>query len=67
MGRARYCWHSSLVPGIVIDYMKYKGQGGLSGNAKHSEDQKLERGNLALKNSISVKHYVRVIPGSTEI
>lgn len=49
------------------DVLIYSGQGGLSGKDKQPEDQKLERGNLALKNSISVKNHVRVIRGSKEI
>ncbi|KAL8106950.1 uncharacterized protein LOC141670429 [Apium graveolens] len=49
------------------DVLIYSGQGGLSGKAKQPEDQKLERGNLALKNSIDVKNYVRVIRGSKEM
>lgn len=49
------------------DVLIYSGQGGnVVGKAKNPEDQKLERGNLALKNSISVKNPVRVIRGSKE-
>ncbi|CAL5374387.1 unnamed protein product [Camellia sinensis] len=45
------------------DVLIYSGHGGnISGRDKQqSEDQKLERGNLALKNSISAKNPVRVI------
>ncbi|CAK9184976.1 unnamed protein product [Ilex paraguariensis] len=43
----------------------YSGQGGnVVRKNKEPEDQKLVRGNLALKNSISVKNPVRVIRGS---
>lgn len=49
------------------DVLIYSGQGGnVVGKSKTPEDQKLERGNLALKNSISVKNPVRVIRGSKE-
>ncbi|CAN4097803.1 unnamed protein product [Withania somnifera] len=49
------------------DVLIYSGQGGnIVGKDKTPEDQKLERGNLALKNSISVKNPVRVIRGSKE-
>lgn len=48
------------------DVLIYSGQGGLSGKDKQPADQKLERGNLALKNSIKYKNYVRVIRGSKE-
>ncbi|XP_055829191.1 histone-lysine N-methyltransferase, H3 lysine-9 specific SUVH6-like [Solanum dulcamara] len=49
------------------DVLIYSGQGGnVVGKTKTPEDQKLERGNLALKNSISVKNPVRVIRGSKE-
>lgn len=49
------------------DVLIYSGQGGnVVGKDKTPEDQKLERGNLALKNSISVKNPVRVIRGSKE-
>ncbi|CAN4092640.1 unnamed protein product [Withania somnifera] len=49
------------------DVLIYSGQGGnIVGKDKNPEDQKLERGNLALKNSISVKNPVRVIRGSKE-
>ncbi|KAK4355895.1 hypothetical protein RND71_024866 [Anisodus tanguticus] len=49
------------------DVLIYSGQGGnVVGKVKTPEDQKLERGNLALKNSISVKNPVRVIRGSKE-
>ncbi|KAL6184260.1 hypothetical protein ACLB2K_045664 [Fragaria x ananassa] len=41
----------------------YTGQGGNVMNTKDPEDQKLERGNLALKNSVQ-KNPVRVIRGS---
>ncbi|KAF3339001.1 histone-lysine N-methyltransferase, H3 lysine-9 specific SUVH4-like protein [Carex littledalei] len=47
------------------DTITYTGQGGhdLLGNKKQISDQKLERGNLALKNSIDNKVPVRVIRG----
>ncbi|KAM7494032.1 hypothetical protein LguiB_028641 [Lonicera macranthoides] len=49
--------------GILV----YSGQGGnLVGRNKQPEDQKLERGNLALKNSILAQNPVRVIRGSKE-
>ncbi|XP_059644713.1 histone-lysine N-methyltransferase, H3 lysine-9 specific SUVH5-like [Cornus florida] len=49
------------------DVLIYSGQGGNSvGHNKQPEDQKLVRGNLALKNSISEKNPVRVIRGSRE-
>ncbi|CAI0417762.1 unnamed protein product [Linum tenue] len=42
------------------DVLDYTGQGGNSRD-KEAEDQKLEKGNLALKNSIKAKNPVRVI------
>lgn len=48
------------------DVLIYSGSGGVVGRGKKPEDQKLERGNLALKNSISLKNPVRVIRGSKE-
>ncbi|CAH9145878.1 unnamed protein product [Cuscuta epithymum] len=49
------------------DVLVYSGQGGnVVGKVKTPEDQKLERGNLALRNSISVKNPVRVIRGFKE-
>ncbi|XP_051137343.1 histone-lysine N-methyltransferase, H3 lysine-9 specific SUVH4-like [Andrographis paniculata] len=49
------------------DVLIYCGQGGnVVGKSKQPEDQKLERGNLALKNSISAKTPVRVIRGWKE-
>ena len=49
------------------DVLIYSGQGGnLLGGDKQPEDQKLERGNLALKNSIDAKNPVRVIRGFKE-
>uniref|UniRef100_A0A803PMT4 Uncharacterized protein n=1 Tax=Cannabis sativa TaxID=3483 RepID=A0A803PMT4_CANSA len=46
------------------DVLVYTGQGGNVMNSdKEPEDQKLERGNLALKNSIDEKNPVRVIRG----
>ena len=49
------------------DVLIYSGQGGnLIGGDKQPEDQKLERGNLALKNSIDAKNLVRVIRGFKE-
>ncbi|WOG85781.1 hypothetical protein DCAR_0104974 [Daucus carota subsp. sativus] len=48
------------------DVLIYSGQGGLSGKDKQPEDQKLERGNLALKNSIKFGNFVRVVRGSKE-
>lgn len=41
----------------------YTGSGGKPAGKKESEDQKLERGNLALKNCIKTKTPVRVIHG----
>ncbi|KAL5099044.1 hypothetical protein RYX36_003371 [Vicia faba] len=47
------------------DVLIYTGQGGnVMSSGKEPEDQKLERGNLALKNSSEVKNPVRVIRGS---
>ncbi|CAK8539529.1 unnamed protein product [Lathyrus sativus] len=47
------------------DVLIYTGQGGnVMSNSKEPEDQKLERGNLALKNSSEEKNPVRVIRGS---
>ena len=47
------------------DVLIYTGQGGnVMCSDKEPEDQKLERGNLALKNSSEVKNSVRVIRGS---
>ncbi|CAN0842773.1 Histone-lysine N-methyltransferase, H3 lysine-9 specific SUVH5 [Linum grandiflorum] len=43
--------------------LEYTGQGGVSTKDKQAEDQKLERGNLALKNSVTVKNPVRVVRG----
>ncbi|KAL7212696.1 hypothetical protein ACSBR2_015388 [Camellia fascicularis] len=49
------------------DVLIYSGQGGTAvGRDKQHEDQKLERGNLALKNSITANNPVRVIRGSKE-
>lgn len=49
------------------DVLIYSGQGGnIVGKDKQPEDQKLERGNLALWNSISTKNPVRVIRGFKE-
>lgn len=49
------------------DILRYSGQGGNNvGKAKEAEDQKLERGNLALKNSISAMTPVRVVRGWKE-
>ncbi|XP_019179653.1 PREDICTED: histone-lysine N-methyltransferase, H3 lysine-9 specific SUVH4-like [Ipomoea nil] len=49
------------------DVLIYSGQGGnVISKAKTPEDQKLERGNLALRNSITVKNPVRVIRGYKE-
>lgn len=49
------------------DSLIYCGQGGNAvGKDKKPEDQKLERGNLALKNSITRKNPVRVIHGFKE-
>ncbi|KAM5573082.1 histone-lysine N-methyltransferase, H3 lysine-9 specific SUVH6-like [Rosa sericea] len=45
------------------DSLIYTGQGGNAKNTKGPQDQKLERGNLALKNSVQ-KNPVRVIRGS---
>ncbi|XP_013454650.2 histone-lysine N-methyltransferase, H3 lysine-9 specific SUVH6 [Medicago truncatula] len=47
------------------DVLIYTGQrGNVTSSDKEPEDQKLERGNLALKNSSVVKNSVRVIRGS---
>ncbi|GAB2209702.1 hypothetical protein Drorol1_Dr00026924 [Drosera rotundifolia] len=48
------------------DVLIYTGQGGVKIGDKEAEDQKLERGNLALKNSSEMKNYVRVIRGYRE-
>lgn len=49
------------------DVLIYTGQGGNAmGGEKQPEDQKLERGNLALKNCIDKKTLVRVIRGCKE-
>ncbi|KAI5655786.1 hypothetical protein M9H77_32973 [Catharanthus roseus] len=49
------------------DSLIYSGQGGNTpGKDKKREDQKLERGNLALRNSITTKNPVRVIHGMKE-
>ncbi|CAI9784830.1 unnamed protein product [Fraxinus pennsylvanica] len=49
------------------DVLIYSGHGGnIVGKNKQPEDQKLERGNLALKNSISMMTPVRVIRGWKE-
>ncbi|CAM0149896.1 unnamed protein product [Urochloa decumbens] len=45
------------------DELIYTGSGGKAGGNKEGEDQKLERGNLALKNCIDTKTPVRVIHG----
>ncbi|KAG5592767.1 hypothetical protein H5410_043281 [Solanum commersonii] len=50
------------------DELIYSGQGGnVVGKVKIPEDQKLVKGNLALKNSIRTRNPVRVIRGSKEI
>ncbi|RWR86777.1 SET domain-containing protein [Cinnamomum micranthum f. kanehirae] len=50
------------------DVLIYSGQGGKpAGVDKQAEDQKLERGNLALKNSIDAETPVRVIHGFKEL
>ncbi|XP_074563947.1 uncharacterized protein LOC141820521 [Curcuma longa] len=50
------------------DVLIYSGSGGNpAGPDKPREDQRLERGNLALKNSIDTKTPVRVIHGSKEM
>ncbi|KAK4420011.1 Histone-lysine N-methyltransferase, H3 lysine-9 specific SUVH5 [Sesamum alatum] len=49
------------------DVLIYSGQGGnVVGKVKQPEDQKLERGNLALRNSISAQTPVRVVRGWKE-
>lgn len=49
------------------DVLTYSGQGGIvTGKDKQPEDQKLERGNLALKNSITTRNPVRVVRGFKE-
>ncbi|ONM21611.1 uncharacterized protein [Zea mays] len=45
------------------DELIYTGSGGKAGGNKEGDDQKLERGNLALKNCIETKTPVRVIHG----
>ncbi|KAL6846321.1 hypothetical protein ACP4OV_023769 [Aristida adscensionis] len=45
------------------DELIYTGSGGKAVGKKEAEDQKLERGNLALKNCIETKSPVRVIHG----
>ncbi|KAL1532474.1 [histone H3]-lysine(4) N-trimethyltransferase [Salvia divinorum] len=50
------------------DVLRYCGQGGnVIGKSKQPEDQKLERGNLALKNCIDKKTPVRVVRGWKEM
>ncbi|KAF6135422.1 hypothetical protein GIB67_027296 [Kingdonia uniflora] len=48
------------------DVLQYSGQGGNPSGDKEAEDQKLERGNLALKNSMDANSPVRVIRGFKE-
>ncbi|KAK9144655.1 hypothetical protein Sjap_004558 [Stephania japonica] len=48
------------------DVLIYVGQGGNSAGDKKAEDQKLEKGNLSLKNSMDAKTPVRVIRGYKE-
>ncbi|XP_020102452.1 histone-lysine N-methyltransferase, H3 lysine-9 specific SUVH6-like [Ananas comosus] len=48
------------------DILIYSGAGGKPAGKKEAEDQKLERGNLALKNSIDMQTPVRVIHGFKE-
>ncbi|PIA25039.1 hypothetical protein AQUCO_13300028v1 [Aquilegia coerulea] len=48
------------------DVLIYSGQGGLPNGDKEAEDQKLERGNLSLKNSCDERTPVRVIRGFKE-
>ncbi|KAK1367796.1 hypothetical protein POM88_033888 [Heracleum sosnowskyi] len=64
------------VPGVeVSDEFQYRVELAIvgihrfyqAGKDKQPEDQKLERGNLALKNSNNVKNNMRVIRGSKEI
>ncbi|RZC72425.1 hypothetical protein C5167_047906 [Papaver somniferum] len=51
-----------------FDVLVYSGHGGNpAGGNKKAEDQKLERGNLALKNSIDERSPVRVIRGFKEM
>ncbi|GJN18249.1 hypothetical protein PR202_gb05390 [Eleusine coracana subsp. coracana] len=45
------------------DELIYTGSGGKATNKKEAGDQRLERGNLALKNCIEMKSLVRVIHG----
>ncbi|KAH6757608.1 hypothetical protein C2S51_038756 [Perilla frutescens var. frutescens] len=50
------------------DVLRYSGQGGnVVGKSKKPEDQKMERGNLALKNCIDAKTPVRVVRGWREM
>ncbi|KAL8150874.1 hypothetical protein V2J09_020682 [Rumex salicifolius] len=49
------------------DVLTFSGQGGnVTDKDKKPEDQKLERGNLGLKNSIDERNFVRVIRGVKE-
>lgn len=48
------------------DTVVYSGQGGLCGRTKESQDQKLQRGNLAMSNSYHLKLPVRLIRGHKE-
>ncbi|XP_026408960.1 histone-lysine N-methyltransferase, H3 lysine-9 specific SUVH5-like [Papaver somniferum] len=51
-----------------FDVLVYSGHGGKpSGENKKAEDQKLQRGNLALKNSVDERTPVRVIRGFKEM
>ncbi|GJM93763.1 hypothetical protein PR202_ga10349 [Eleusine coracana subsp. coracana] len=45
------------------DELIYSGSGGKATNKKEAGDQRLERGNLALKNCIEMKSLVRVVHG----
>ncbi|KDP39948.1 hypothetical protein JCGZ_03479 [Jatropha curcas] len=49
------------------DVLTYTGSGGMKTGEREPEDQKLERGNLALRNSIEAKNPVRVIRGDTRV
>uniref|UniRef100_A0A0E0FUR8 Histone-lysine N-methyltransferase n=1 Tax=Oryza nivara TaxID=4536 RepID=A0A0E0FUR8_ORYNI len=45
------------------DTLVYSGSGGISRNSEEKQDQKLERGNLALERSLSRKNVIRVVRG----
>ncbi|CAL5409088.1 unnamed protein product [Camellia sinensis] len=59
-----YINHGEMI--IATSIVASGGGGTAVGRDKQHEDQKLERGDLALKNSITVNNLVRVIRGSKE-